>query len=1553
MLRLLPPPSVTRERRQDDAIQYGWKMKQDLCQHVTHLKSALLSLPPTGETGFEGLIGTTLREISGVPFRLARSGSQHGVDGKSAYERDAICFEGKRYDGKVPKAKVLSKIAELSMHNTQTDIWVLGATSQIASQLADDARGLGTKNGIHVLILDWSDTDLPPLVVALAMGGTRVEGFLENNIDDTTEFCKAKAALDAVRNSQGFFSHASRISAECNAPSVGLALAQRANTEWLCAAFSSRRAARIQFGQPLAPGETETASVRRRKTLIEQLNPYLTTPHDETVLFVLGGEGYGKSWVVAQSWLSLAEKPLMLFLTPNDFAVADRQFYAADFLVENIIRQTGNAATAVTRERWFRRMRQWQVAPETDDPRLIVVIDGINQRPKTDWARIIESIGNELNQLGGCLIVTSRSPYFRDHVRGRLSVCFTEIHVPEWSESERDEILRGHNIKGSDLYPDVATLLSNPRLLGIALECLNEADISSFKELTVPRLLFEHMRMSERDAPKPQPALAFARKLQEYAQESISRVKAGQEDDLAVVDDIQAVADGRFCQTVDGDPTRCSLNDEGLTLALGFFVIYRLQAAHRNGRDLADELNAILDPIASLDDTADVVLAALTVATLDNRFGQDKTVVALIEGFALLQNPNQANFPAFAGLARRRSQSFMDGAQSLCLSGSYQPNFDWIREALIEASTDAGRWQLMAAEVHSWLSVYSLSTVWSKPSNPHYIEAHADHYLQQRKAVEKNVESLSANEREILKTMIEEESPTWKLSQLALSLLAGKPLATFAQSLVKWRFSVELNPANGTPHNEFGHLVSLNRIDWEQTRKELLKVSSPLRKADISKSGKRTLMSILRATGHSDDAHEAETLVKDLTKGRPQIEGWRRVETYCAADPCDPASDKPENVAHTARQYGEIDVSNVSIAMGSTSEDHFFSMARPGIARFEPGVAIAKHRELVADVLHRTGFPLRQGLFELRKHTALLTEADARALLKRRSQFSTTHAKDVLSKEDAWIVSQYHLLLAFSFLSAKEQAAILLASEKDERFLLDLFRIAKPLSEKNFESLLETACVEDDERGQYLLLQLACYTSAPLSTGVRKRVAALFRSESGRVRTFALSVIAQSGDKELLNKVVESNWMATDSKTETYWETWFGSMALLEAASQGLIVHEGAVDRISAHMYGRAAAMLNADAAHDIACRIDASISHVLDLDGDLVAPDIRLQVDPSRPCEPDLFTVNERLSGAQDLARQMSSLLEDDEAFEERQRRSHDAFREFEANLTRAEARIILDDLGLEGFAAVVTAAGKLADRWHGLFMNIPDDKLPSIHNLILWLAHSLARKDPKKAKMLFRRIRSCKPVVQVTFGRAGVQLDAMASWAGVSNPVLDDLRFARLDQANTDHQLALEVLAALLNSNQDLLTTYIKAKLSKQEPAEVARGMMVAGFSDQSEFNERVLERYQGSAGLIGDAQEAAEYAYERNIWARHWFEKMCRTETNLDFWRWSVLFLKIVDGRFDVWHSDYARKGSPIQSFGFAVDSMLKNCFTRWERHRNNKLFGSEAPATIFLKGEDINN
>ena len=85
------------------------------------------------------------------------------------------------------------------------------------------------------------------------------------------------------------------------------------------------------------------------------------------------------------------------------------------------------------------------------------------------------------------------------------------------------------------------------------------------------------------------------------------------------------------------------------------------------------------------------------------------------------------------------------------------------------------------------------------------------------------------------------------------------------------------------------------------------------------------------------------------------------------------------------------------------------------------------------------------------------------------------------------------------------------------------------------------------------------------------------------------------------------------------------------------------------------------------------------------------------------------------------------------------------------------------------------------------------------------------------------------------------MSIWSGPDDEILNELRLQRLDRTTNDHELSQEVLAAHLNDKQDLLRQYIEAKLKKEEPAEIARAIMVAGFSDHCEFNVDVLNRYQ----------------------------------------------------------------------------------------------------------------
>ena len=678
--------------------------RTDISAYTDDLKKILTDLCATGDDGFEGLVRTALSEIAGIPFRPAGSGPQSGVDGKSTYADDGISFECKRYVGDIRNESVTSKIGDLFVEGSDIDLWVLCATSQIKSQLADKVHKFSTRSAISTLILDWSGIGLPPLAVALAMASAKVQDFLRNHIEAPESLAKAKDALTVVENDPAFKGHAEKIRAILSEPTLGMATARQANAEWLKDTFSSRQLARERLGQFLSPSDEANGAIRSRDNLVTKLHPFLTGESSREILCVIGGEGNGKSWLVAQGWLSVEEKPLMVILNPNAFDDTAEQNDVQELLISALIEQTGDHASGTIKDKWDRILDRWRKHP-AERLRLAVLIDGVNQRPEKDWTLIAEKLASELDQIGGQLIVTVRTEYYQDRVQGRLTVAFEKREIPEWIEHERNEILAARGIVATNLQPNIAVLLLNPRLLGIALELLEDTDIACLKELSVNHLLFKHIRANERDVPVQQSASEFVLRLRNHADKVISRISDSHGDDPTVFEyDLQAVAEGRFYRTVGGYPSRYKLDEDGLILALGFAVIDRLYSVSRTDCDLDEAVEEIIEPIAALDRTANVVLAALTVTCLDS--GDPKIAATLIRVFADLQNPDVDEFNPFARLARTHPASFTEAAYNLCLSGGHQNNFDWIQEALMLAREDKNAWKIIFKKVQTWLSYY-------------------------------------------------------------------------------------------------------------------------------------------------------------------------------------------------------------------------------------------------------------------------------------------------------------------------------------------------------------------------------------------------------------------------------------------------------------------------------------------------------------------------------------------------------------------------------------------------------------------------------------------------------------------------------------------------------------------------------------------------------------------------------------------------------------------------------------------------------------------------------
>ena len=1508
--------------------------------HLETLKTFLLQSPATGADGFEGLMASILTDVTGIPFRLAASGSQFGSDGSAVREEDGVRFECKRYKAAIPKDEIIVKIAELSMRsNGDVDAWFLCATSRVSAQIADNVRQYGRKSGIGTLVLDWAGV-LPRLAVAFAMS------------TPATRHCfgadaSVSAAVQAVRVAGNFDACAKQLRCDLREPLIGTEVARRENAAWLTASFSSREKATREFGEPLSPLDEAHGPARERGGLIAEIRPFLTGDVTRTTLCVLGGEGAGKSWLVAHSWSRVDRRPLMVVLNPRDCGTLIGPDDCEDLLASKLPAQTGGPVNdPVVVAAWRRKLNRWRDDSRRDlplCPRVVVVIDGVNQRPQIDWARVIDSFGDALNRIGGRLIVTARTTYYETTLQPRLMTATHELTVPGWTATERDEILAESGIDHGVLdriqktNAPIERSLRNPRLLGIAVRLLKGRVVEHIEELNVNHLLFEHIRTREQESGIPEPAHECERRLRTHAQKVLSRLQNGPSDDVTVFDiaDVQTVADGRYFVPVDGDPTRYALHYDGLVLALGFLVIDRLRTASRKGRDLGVELDAVIDPIAALDQTAAVVMAALTRACIDDKQSDD-IAVALLRAFAELQNPNHDDLEAFRLLARKRSWAFLRAARQLCLSGWNQPNGDWIEAALVSSKAyDDVRRNIQIA-VAGWLRCYS-----REPSVGVRGEVSAEERAKRTEKINDDLRSLSGAERQLLEGMEETVGDIGALTRLAFTLMSGGPIAPSTKGIVQWCFGHMLNQ-KGWPYDELQYVVRLNRVDWGAARAALLKEGGIFRRADVSRVGTWALIVLLEATGEPGDAREAEELrakVSDCHKPR----SWRLVEEYCSCDPCDPTATKPMNIAGTARQYETIDVSSLYGGLNRSGDDLFFEMARPGVVRFEANVAVKKHRELVDDVLHRHGSSLKPGLFLLRPHSALLTREMATLASEREDCF---RAAAELPATDRWVVSQERLFLAFPKLSAEEQLEAMLSTTIGDDLLCSLLDVMKTVDGTVFDHYFRKACIENDARSQYFLLLFARGSGTRLSPSSRKRMASVVTAEAATVRMSVFERILHLRDEKLMRLLVDGGWRAEEAEARNSYENAYGSAVLVEGALRKWISVDEALVRMSPGRYGWAARRLGRTAARKVAAMVDASIGAAIGVVVESTVPEVEYRCRREDRPDPLPYKLAEKEVESSDVGEMRKRYSEGDEALNEWLEHRHQAFDAFTRKLDDANARIVVDDITKEEFEEIVNADTDAAGRWYRRFLDLDEGARGIIHNVVLMLAYALRKRFPERTVALLRAVYRENAPIRFAAGRARVPLEAVIAWSAAGSGAGGEWCHERLNMARNDHELATEVLAALSSRGEAVLNEFIRERLDRGEPEGTARALLVAGFSNQHDHVRDVLASYRDAKGFIGEAYKAAKYAHDRDGWARYWFGEMCKADGPTEFWRYSVLFTKIVDGRFTIWSSEYERRGEPMALFAPSIDEEVNRRMEKWRKHREKTLFGAKKPPDVFL-------
>lgn len=1298
---------------------------------------------------------------------------------------------------------------------------------------------------------------------------------------------------------------------------------QEANTRFLRETFSEKTIAKKRLGQPLCPGASK--SLLSRNELVAALTRHLDDKNTNDIIAVTGNEGNGKSWLVAQTWLQLRSPPFTVFISAENVGNVEESI---DILAKAI----GHCLPDIERPRpdvCLKLLDDWRNPEARPTKSWLVVLDGLNQRPDKRWARIIDQMNDALSIRGGKLVITSRKRFFEASVKGSLVSSLIQVNVPEWSAAERDNILSMHAIEASSLNRRVAASLCNPRVLSIAMTLTTGEQLANLEELSIPRLLFEHIRAIDQNSYE-ETALAFTRKLQEHGSEMFHRLTSQQKEDFSVFEGgMGAVEDGRFFVPLSEDASRYSISKEGLSLALGFAIIEQINKAIRGNRSLLETMALISEPIAALDIVGETLLAALTIACLQHTH-TDEIAIAVMTGFAGLQNPEIEYLEAFTALARARVSVYYKAYERMALNDMPGVNTDWILEALIRARIDEKARAKIFEKITQWLNYLPPAAQDrqlmdpSAEENPAYSE----------------IENLLISKMDQLTS-----GDVNKLSLLSFQLLAGYPLAGFAEHLVRWRFATQIMGNHHAPTKEFSHLIRFNSVDWPLARENLTLHAAALVNKDNSTYGQWTAVSVFMATGWPKDADQVCDTFNRLIAGRAPSINWHINEKFCKTDPCNPDNPEPDNVLSTALAYQKSDVLELYSTRLYPQSQMVFTKARAGVCRYYPEDAVSIHRKLIDTLLSRSGEALRQGTFAVLEHSALVTSQQAELLAKRIIDPSPSDKATWKSlRGEMLIIKQFQLMLIFPMLNAWSQYQSLLNVGKVHKINLRLLALITPLSPEIFNKEVADSVFYNDSRRKSIIPLFSPYLNAPLSPEIMLILPSLLDSQNRWVRIMTLAMIGKSNDAEALSIVIA--WLQTKAsltvqeheKTELSW-------VCLLAIKQGLVKPEQVLSHLN---FTHQNQLLGLEHKNSERAHIERlNFLYISALSNNRTADmQIFYENNVSPLTQSHTFRLEKNESSNTSLEEYLSHQQEDDKSFYANQKRLYNAFDRFKISLREQVVEDVLCWYEIEDFYRLMNVSPEIAVEWAKITLATENGKISLINNSALALACAISHIDAKLSSELFNKLMQVESVVAVQHTKAAIPHYQNCLWAASDVSEINMIRLKRLKLAHDNDAISLEVWAALLNNKELQLHSLIIQLTSSTLPADQARGVLAASFLSDIEFAEDIFNRFSQSTGLIADTVKAGRDIMQRFKWTLHWYHSMVTAKEPEAYWCASVLFMQVVDGRFTVIKDPENITGEVFRKYWHSTADLLRNRFKKQSVKRAERLLTDTPPLQCFI-------